>query len=142
MKFIFRLQSVFELRKHLESEQKDSLGRERQTLQKMTEEKELLQADFELWSKKYLALADKGMSPIQAVRINTYLSDIVNEIKVASRNIEKQTANVERERLLLIEKVKERKTIEALYGKQREQFIYDEGKKEEKEIEELITSRR
>lgn len=142
MKFNFRLQSVFDLRKHLENEQRDALGRERQILQKMTEEKESLERQFDIWSKKYLALADNGMKPSDAVRIGTYLNDIALNIKTASKNIERQTANVERERLLLIEKMKDRKTIESLYGKQRQQFLYEESKKEEKEIEELITSRR
>lgn len=142
MKFNFRLQSVFDLRKHLEDEQKDALGRERQILQKMTEEKEYLERQFDAWSKKYLDMADKGMRPSDAVRIGTYLNDIVMNIRTASKNIERQTANVERERLLLIEKMKDRKTIESLYGKQKQQFLYEESKKEEKEIEELITSRR
>ncbi|CDZ23498.1 hypothetical protein CCDG5_0359 [[Clostridium] cellulosi] len=142
MKFKFRLQSVFDLRKHLEDEQKDALNRERQILQRMTEEKESLERQFDLWSQKYLALAGKGMRPSDAVIIGTYLSDIESNIKTALKNIERQTANVERERLLLIEKMKDRKTIESLYGKQRQQFLYEESKKEEKEIEDLITSRR
>lgn len=142
MKFKFRLQSVFDLRKHMEDEQKDALGRERQILQKMNEEKASLERKFGLWSKRYLALADEGMSPHEAVRIGAYLNDLSKHIKAAEKGIERQTANVERERLLLIEKMKDRKTIESLYGKQREQFLHEFAKKEEKEIEELITSRR
>lgn len=133
---------MFDLRKHMEEEQKDALGRERQKLDKMTAEKRTLEDEFKLWSGKYLEDAGKGIRPLDAARIGEYINDILKNIKIMERNIKRQEENVETERLLLIDKMKDRKTIETLYDKQRRQFIYDETKKEEKEIEELITSRR
>jgi flagellar protein FliJ len=142
MKFKFRLQSVYDLRQHLESEQKDALTAAQQKLNELVAAREELNGRFDLWSKKYLALAREGMSPIDAVRIGKYLDDLGKGIMLASRQVEKQEAEVEKERLLLIEKMKDRKTMESLYDKQNERFIYDEGKKDEKEIEDLISSRR
>lgn len=142
MKFKFRLQTVYDLRQHLESEQKDALTRERQKLNELVASKEELKASFKEWSKRYMLLAGKGMSPQDAVRIGQYLDEIDRNIIIVSRQIEKQQLNVENERKLLIEKMKDRKSMEKLFDKQRERFIYDENKKEEKEIEELISTRR
>ena len=142
MKFKFRLQTVYDLRQHLEEEQKDTLAKERQKLGELVAAREALKSSFDTWSKKYMALAVEGMSPIEAVRIDQFLDDLNKKIVLASRQIEKQTETVENERLLLIEKMKDRKTMETLCDKQRERFRFEEGKKEEKEIEELISSRR
>ena len=142
MKFKFRLQTVYDLRQHLEEEQKDTLAKERQKLGELVAAREALKTSFDVWSKKYMTLAAEGMSPIEAVRIDQYLNDLNKNIVLASRQIEKQTENVENERLILIEKMKDRKTMETLSDKQRERFRLEEGRKEEKEIEELISSRR
>lgn len=142
MKFKFRLQTVYDLRQHLESEQKDALSRERQKLSELEAEKDGLAEKFSTWSKKYMDMAGAGMSPQDAVLIGQYLDDINKNTEIVSRKIAKQNEVVEKERLLLIEKMKDRKCLEKLYEKQRERFIYDMGKKEEQEIEELITSRR
>ena len=142
MKFKFRLQTVYDLRQHLEEEQKDTLAKERQKLGELVAAREALKNSFDTWSKKYMTLAVEGMSPIEAVRIDQYLDDLNKNIVLASRQIEKQTENVENERLILIEKMKDRKTMETLSDKQRERFRLEEARKEEKEIEELISSRR
>lgn len=142
MKFKFRLQSVYDLRKHLESEQKDALMKERQKLDGLIAAKEELSERFDMWSQKYMKLAGEGMNPIDAVRIGQYLEDLSKNIVLALRKIERQEPIVESERILLIERMKDRKTMETLYDKQQERFRYDEGKKEEKVIEDLISSRR
>lgn len=142
MSFKFRLQTVFDFREHLESEQKDALNAARQKLDELVTARDVLNSTFEMWSKKYMKLAGDGMSPADAVRIGQYLDDLRKQIVLTTRQIEKQEAAVERERLLLIEKMKDRKTIESLYDKQKERFLYDEDKKSEKELEDLITSRR
>lgn len=142
MKFKFRLQTVYDLREHLESEQKDALSRERQKLNELIADEQRLKNKFKLWSSRYLEAANKGMSQSDAAIIGRYLDELEKSIIQAGRGVERQSAVVERERLLLIEKMKDRKTIETLHDKQRDRFNYEEGRRQEKEIEELITSRR
>lgn len=142
MNFKFRLQTVYDLRQHLEDEQKDALNAARQKLNELIAARDHLNYRFEIWSKKYVDLAEHGMSPADAVRIGQYLEDLRKQIALTTRQIEKQEQVVERERIILIEKMKERKTIESLYNKQKERFIYEETIKEEKVLEDLITSRR
>ena len=142
MKFKFRLQTVFDLKQHLENEQKDVLLRERNTLDELVNEEQKLKGKFLTWSKRYIESANCGMSPIEAVRMGQYLEELQKNIEKVAKSIERQNAVVERERLLLIERMKDRKTMETLYGRQLERFDYEEGRKQEKELEELISSRR
>lgn len=142
MKFRFRMQTVFDLRRHLESEQKDALSKERQKLEELCAARDLLADSFGSWSKRYMKLAAGGMNPLDAVQIGRYLDDLSTNIVLADRQIEHQQQAVEKARLELVERMKDRKTMETLYDRQFERFRYDEGKKEEKEIEDLISSRR
>lgn len=142
MKFKFRLQTVFDLKQHMESEQKDALARERQKLNELVGHEQELKNKFKSWSARYLESAQTGMSPSDAVLVGRYLEELQKSIIKAGREVERQNAVVEHERLLLIEKMKERKTVETLHDKQRERFNYEEDRRQEKEIEELITSRR
>lgn len=142
MKFKFRLQSVFDLKKHLEEEQKDAMAAAQQKLRELEAERDELINRHKTWSSKYMLLAKKGMTPVEAVRIGQYLDDLRKDIIVAGRNVEKQTLEVEKQRQLLVERMKERKTIESLYDKTKERFKLEEEKKEEKALEDLITSRK
>lgn len=142
MAFKFRLQAVYDLRRHLENEQKDALNAARQKLDELVKARDGLNRSYEIWSKRYIERAEKGMSPSDAATIGRYLEELRRQIALSTRQIERQKAAVERERLFLIEKMKERKTIESLYNKQKERFLYEEGIKREKALEDLITSRR
>lgn len=63
MKFNFRLQTVYDLRQHMESEQKDELARERQQLNELILDEQRLRENFSLWSFRYMERAKTGMSP-------------------------------------------------------------------------------
>jgi flagellar FliJ protein len=141
VKFKFRLQSVYDLRQHMESEQKDELARERQKMDELVAEEQKLRESFALWSEHYMRSASTGISPKDAVLISNYLDELDKNIVITGRKIEQQNAVVERERLLLIERMKDRKTMDSLYDKQLDRFTYEQGRLDEKEIEELITSR-
>lgn len=142
MKFAFRLQSVFDLRRHLEDEQKDAYEKELQRLKTLTDEKQALEQSFAVWSEHYRNRTGQGLSPMEVGTIGRYIEDINRSIATVSRHIERQNANVEKERLLLVERMKDRKTMETLYDKQLERFRYEQDRAEEQQIEELISSRR
>lgn len=142
MEFRFRLQTVYDLKQHMEDEQKDALARERIKLDNLAAEEQSLKQKLMFWSKRYLSSASEGISPIEVVQIGRYIEELNQNIIKTGRQIERQKAVVERERQLLIEKMKERKTLETLHDKQLERFKYEQGKEQEKEIEELISSRK
>ena len=140
-RFKFRLQSVLDLRKHTEKEHKDRLYRERRVINALEAEGARLSEKMTLWSRRYLSREEEGMRPVEDGRMNCYLTEI-DRLLLDNRQRQKQQAMaVEAERLVLIEKMREKKTVEALYKRQSTRFEAAEQKKEEMTVEELILGR-
>lgn len=141
-RFVFRLQTVYELRVHEENDQKDRLAAERRKLEELHEYLERLEREVQYWSEYYIKQSKQGISPRKAAEIYHYLDEINRLIDEFNRKAEFQQSVVERERLELIEKMKERKIIESLKEKQAERFFAEEQKKQEIEVEELVINGR
>jgi len=139
--FKFRLMSVLELRRHAERDQKDTLARERQLLAELMDESKRLLGELRFWSRQYLKNAEAGMSPPEAIRINAYLEELGRLLEENEKQAELQAAAVEKARLELIERMKERKPLDTLYDKQLTSFTELERVKEEHLVEEMVMSR-
>lgn len=142
MKFRFRLQTVYDLRQHEEDEQKDVFAREQRKLLELEAQEQALRDEAEDWARRYREETAGGFHVPEAARIAAYLGELARHIEQASRLTARQAAEAERERKKLIACMQERKTLENLYGRQFERFLYTEKRATEKEIEELIASRR
>ena len=140
-RFKFRLKPIRELRKHIEQEYKDSLARERQKLYELQDESQRLRNEFFFWSRQYMKNAEAGISPQEAVRINAYIEELNRLMDANEKADAAQSAVVEEARLELIEKMKDRKTLDTLYEKQFSSYTENERYKAERETEEMITSR-
>jgi flagellar FliJ protein len=140
-RFKFRLKPIRELRKHIEQEYKDSLARERQILYGLQDEGKRLRDEFFFWSRQYMKNAEAGISPQEAVRINAYIEELNRLMDANEKADAAQSAVVEEARLELIEKMKDRKTLDTLYEKQFSSYTENERYKAERETEEMITSR-
>lgn len=140
-RFQFRLKPVQELRAHIEQEYKDVLARERIRLNELEDEKRQLENKFSFWSAQYLENAEIGMSPSDAVTINNYIEELKRLIVENENHRSAQTIVVEKARVELIDKMKDRKTMDVLYEKQLASFMEEDRHKTELEIEEMITSR-
>lgn len=140
-RFRFKLQPVLDLRCHLENEQKDALTRERQKLAELQLEEEQLRKKSEYWSNEYLKKADSGMMAEEAVRIDNFIQELSRQIAEVLKKQEVQAEVVEKTRIELVNKMKDRKTLDKLFEKQSDKFYYEENHKDEKAVEELITER-
>lgn len=140
-KFKFRLAPVQNLREHAEREQKDVLAKEQYTLHLLEEKREQLQGACRKWSAHYLKICSIGAVPADMIRIQTYLTELRWRLKENTACIHTQTAAVEQARQLLLEKMQERKTIDALFDKQFQAYRYQQKIQAEKEIEEQISAR-
>jgi flagellar FliJ protein len=85
--------------------------------------------------------AEAGISPQEAVRINAYIEELNRLMDANEKADAAQSAVVEEARLELIEKMKDRKTLDTLYEKQFSSYTENERYKAERETEEMITSR-
>ncbi|HEX3026309.1 MAG TPA: flagellar export protein FliJ [Clostridia bacterium] len=139
--FKFRLQQVLEFKRHLEMEQKDQLAVEKIKLDNFLAEETQLRSKFQFWAKRYIEFSYKGISPAQAAEINGFLSELSRMIDQCIKKIQDQEARVETVRQQLVEKMKDRKTLESLADKQSSRFLQEEMLKEEKSVEEIIVGR-
>ena len=140
-RFQFKLKPVLELRKYIEQEQKDTLAQERILLNQVQDELRNLREKFEFWSRTYIQSAESGTNPAEAVRMLRYIEELGSFIDKQVQLEAQQTVKVEKARLELIEKMKDRKTLDVLYDKQRFIHMENERIKTEKEIEEIVTGR-
>lgn len=139
--FQFRLKPVQELRAHIEQDYKDALAREQFMLHALEDEKSQLENKFSFWSAQYLSNAEIGMNPSDAMTINNYIEELKRLLAENQNHLSAQNIAVEKARAALIEKMKDRKTMDVLYEKQLASFMQEESHKSELEIEEMITSR-
>lgn len=142
MKFRFRLQAVYDLRQHEEDEQKDAFAREQRRLAELEARERALRDEAAAWSRRYLEKMAAGVLPQEAARITGYLEELARRTEQAARLTAQQAVKAEGERKKLVVCMQERKTLENLYGRQFERFVYNERHETEKEIEEMIASRR
>lgn len=139
--FKFRLAPVHELRKHAEKESRDALAAERRKLAELENEGASLESALSRWSRRYTESAKAGVSPSEAGRILSYIDELNRMIEENVRAQQAQSAAAEKARFELVERMKDRKTLDSLRDRQFQAFIESERHKEEKELEELINGR-
>lgn len=140
-RFVFRLESIRALRHHMEQERKDALAREQYALNMLRAEAERLGERQEHWSQALMKGAESGISPMQAILTDNYISGLKQLLAENAKQTEAQEAAVERERLALVECMKECKKMDKLYERQFSSYTESENKNTEHELEDLISGR-
>lgn len=138
-KFVYRMQSILNIKIQMESQAKIELGLAQR---KLLEEEERLE---ELYDRKeyYLEEGRKlrmDSLKVQSLRDNEYAVARMEEyIEIQKEAVKNAELLVEEARLKLQEIMIERKTQERLREKAFEQFIQEENAKEGKEVDELTS---
>lgn len=138
-KFIYRMQSILNIKNQMENQAKMELG---QAQRRLLEEEERLGV---LYGRKESYLEDgrklrKNALKVQSLRDNEYALARMDEfIGMQKENVAKAEGKVEEAREKLQEVMKERKAQERLREKAFEQFMREENAKESKEIDELTS---
>jgi flagellar FliJ protein len=138
--FKFRLQSIYDLRVHVENEQKDIYASENESLRELTEKKQNLEQMFDQWSQNYMNQTESGISATECSMIQCYLENLKDLMKRTDQQVEVQQQIVENARLNLVEKMKDRKTLENLKERQYNLFREEMLRKDEKDIEETLSA--
>lgn len=138
-KFIFNMQSLLNIKEKLEDKSKTEYGK---ALNKLEEEKNIL---LSLENKKrenilsFKQSISLSVKPNYIDSINKYISFIDKKIEEQQENIDKAKKFVEEKRLQLLEAIKQRKVLEALKEKEKENYFKEELKKEQKVIDEIVS---
>lgn len=138
-KFIFNMQGLLNIKEKLEEQSKTEYGK---ALTRLEQEKSIL---LNLKNKKqqnilsFRESINKGVKPNYIDNINKYISFIDKKIEAQMENINKAKEIVEEKRLALLEAMKERKVLEALKEKEKENYFKEELKNEQKIIDEIVS---
>lgn len=138
-KFIFNMQSLLNIKEKLEDKSKTEYGK---ALNKLEEEKNIL---LSLENKKrenilsFKQSISLSVKPNYIDSINKYISFIDKKIEEQQENIDKAKKFVEEKRLQLLEAIKQRKVLEALKEKEKENYFKEELKREQKVIDEIVS---
>ena len=138
-KFIFNMQGLLNIKEKLEEQTKTEYGK---ALAKLEQEKSIL---LNLKNKKqenilsFRESINKGVKPNYIDNINKYISLIDKKIEGQMQNINKAKEIVEEKRLALLEAMKERKVLETLKEKEKENYFKEELKNEQKIIDEIVS---
>ena len=129
-RFVFRLQSVLNLKSRLEDQQRNNFAAARKRLSDEEEKLENLKLRLVTYEDEgrrlredTLVLQDLLDNENSIVRIKEYIAE--QEI-----NVRRAENALEEERLKLVEAIKERKTYERLREKAFEEFMAEENHKE------------
>ncbi|WP_250278418.1 flagellar export protein FliJ [[Clostridium] colinum] len=138
-KFIFNMQGLLNIKEKLEEQTKTEYGK---ALNKLEEEKSIL---LNLENKKqenilsFKQSINTSVKPSYINSINQYVSFIDKKMEQQMENINKAKDIVEEKRLALLDAMKERKVLEALKEKEKENYFKEEIKKEQKVIDEIVS---
>ena len=138
-KFVFNMQGLLNIKEKLEEQSKTEYGK---ALNKLEEEKNIL-LNLENSKKQNIVnfreSINKGVKPNYTKSINQFISLIDKKIEQQVENVNKAEEVVEQKRLVLLNAMKERKVLEALKEKEKENYFREELKKEQKIIDEIVS---
>ena len=138
-KFVYRMQSILNIKIQMENQAKMELG---QAQRKLLEEEERLQTLYD--RKEYYLEEGRRLRmdslKVLSLRDNEYAVARMEEyIEAQKENVKKAELQVEEARQKLQEIMTERKAQERLREKAFEQFMQEENAKEGKEVDELTS---
>lgn len=138
-KFVFNMQSLLNIKEKLEEQSKTDYGK---AIANLEEEKEKL---IMLEEKKVNNLEgfkesiELGVNPNKLQMINQFTNYIKTEIQQQILNIQKAEQIVEEKRLVLLERMKDKKALETLKEKKEDEHFQEELQKEQKIIDEIVS---
>jgi flagellar FliJ protein len=138
-KFVFKLQAVLNLKKQIEENLKNELGKAVQELER--QKKKLMDIELER-ATYYQEINDKSSSGISVGKLkefSSYISHLNEKIKQQKNNIKRAQKTVDKYREQLIIAVQERKMMEKLREKKYAEFMKEQQREEQKAIDEIAS---
>lgn len=138
-KFIFKLESLLNVKLKLEDKAKTEYGKANSDLQR---EKDLLS---QLYEQKNQTIAHfknsllENINPFETGIFNKFIKNIDGQIEKQNQNIENAEKIVEEKRIELVEAMKQRKIFETLKENKKEIFNKELLLNEQKIIDEIVS---
>ena len=139
MAFVFRFQSILDVKIRLEDLKKAKFGEANEELRVQTEKMNVLLQEREDQYENMKEKNKKGIAPQDFIVYHNYMNRLKQAIEIQKKVIEKAREAVEKARLELVEAAKERKKFETLKEKKLEEYWEDYYKKEQLALDEIVT---
>ncbi len=138
-KFVFKLQSLLNIKIQIENDIKNQLGK---AIQKLEEEKFKilsLEKQRESCLIQFRETTTNKISVDKLKDYNVYISTLKDRIENQKESVKSHEKNVDIIREKLIKAVQERKALEKLKEKKYEEYLKEEYKQEQKINDEIIS---
>ena len=140
-KFIYRMQSILNIKLKMEEQAKNSFAIARMRLDEEEEKLEAFFAKKKEYEDTYREMAQGSINILELNACKNAIEYTKNQIKRQLVEVKVAGKNLEAAQLRLNEAMKERKIQEKLREKAFEQFLVDLSDEEKKEIDELVSYR-
>ena len=137
-RFIFKLQSVLNIKQQQEDNKKNELGK---AIQSLEAEKQILNGLESSLADTVREFNEKAKKTTvhKLIEFNEYLSLLNSKIKSQKENVNNAALYVDKVREELVMAVKERKILEKLKEKKHEEYIIEQKKLEQKTNDEIVS---
>ena len=138
-KFIYRMQSVLDIKQKLEEQAKNEFAKARLQLTLEEDKLQKLKERKDAYVEEGRKLQESGLNVRDILENRDAIENMKRLITAQQRAVEKAEKVLEEAREKLTEAMKESKTHEKLKEKAFESFMKEENARESKEIDELVS---
>lgn len=138
-KFIYRMQSILNIKEKMESQAKNEFARARQRLNEEEEKLQMLTERRLFYEQQGRDLQTSSLNVRDIIDNRNAIERIKEFIVLQKKAVTTARAEFEEARQRLRDAMQERKTQERLKEKAFEEFVKEENAKESKEIDELVS---
>lgn len=140
-KFSFRLQSVLNLKNQQEDNLKNELGKALRRLDNEKHKLAQLKSSLIDLEAQFNEKAKKS-DVYKLIKFNEYLSLLTSKIKLQKEKVNCAALNVDKVREELVKAVKERKILDKLKEKKKEEYFQEQKRSEQKTNDEIVSYNR
>jgi flagellar FliJ protein len=140
-KFVFNLETLLQHRERLEQRERDELFRRKYTYQMERRNRESLNAKLHATIGE---LSQKQTESPASEELNwfyLYINRLNKEIRESEKRLAQLDSEVQKQKEIVIEASKKKKSLASLRAKKEKEFIYALEKQEQKEMDELVATR-
>jgi len=138
-KFVFRMQSLLNLKIQMENSLKNELGKAVRELERQKDILNRLNREMNECIENINGKFGEGISVGELRKYNTYISYLSDRVKLQKENIKKAQLVVDKYRDKLIKAMQERKVLEKLREKKYEEYVREQLKEEQKLNDEIVS---
>lgn len=138
-KFVYRMQSILEIKKKLEEQAKNNFAAARAALTEEEEKLQVLEDRKSGYEQAGRALRESTLNVMDILENKEAILRMEEFIELQKLEVARAEGRLEQARIALQLAMQESKTHEKLREKAFEEFVHEENAKEAKEIDELVS---